>query len=365
MSIGTPDKRYPISGPAPPYVEVELDINLMGRQCASMKKSLLGLLILASFFAPTVLAYHAGSFSFTLDNDAVVGTDRNYTNGIFIEFNAAPSTALAADRPSYIQVLSTLLPLHSNQPLGWRLRLGHQTWTPENLRAVKPLPEERPYAGLVFVELGIHQHTGLLADSYSLMLGTVGPNSLAEKGQKRVHRIIGSEFPSGWKFQIRSQAVFNLGYQGHRLITRSNAGPNHQYDLSGVGRIKIGNYRSEAAVGVVGRWGSRLDSSFGGVGFTPGRFFDARALTRSPSGYFLFAGIEGRCRGNDITIEGDRPDEVADTRVQHLQATAVVGSVYYQPTWGVSFSVSSSSREFKEDKHSTNATGSIEMFLRL
>ncbi|MEH6823457.1 MAG: lipid A deacylase LpxR family protein [Motiliproteus sp.] len=319
----------------------------------------------ASLFAPAALAYNAGSFSVTLDNDAMVGTDRSYTNGIFIEFNSAENLALAADTPPLVRYVSTFLPLSSNRPQGWRLRLGHQTWTPEKLNAVKPLPQERPYAGLLFVELGIYQYTGLRADTYSFRLGAVGPNSLAEEGQKRVHRILGAQYPAGWEFQISSQTVFNLGYQGHRLISRRNAGLHNQYDLSGVGRINIGNYRSEAALAFVGRWGSRLEGSFGGVGFTPGKFFNVSALAASPSGYFLFAGIESRYRFNDITVEGDRPDEVADTRIAHLQATAIAGVVYYQQTGGISFSLSSGSREFKEDKHAFNATGSIEIFMRL
>ena len=181
--------------------------------------------------------------------------------------------------------------------------------------------------------------------------------------------IIGSDEPMGWDYQIENQIVFNLGYQGHRLISRHNTEPSNsglsQYDFSGVGRINAGNYQSELAIGSVARWGNNLAHNFGTTGFSPGKFVDIGMLSSSPTGYFLFTGIEGRYRINDITIEGDRPSEVPDSNVEHLQATAVIGGIYYQHKWGVSLSFAITTPEFKEDKHSSSSIGSLEVFWRL
>ncbi|GAM62259.1 hypothetical protein JCM19232_5223 [Vibrio ishigakensis] len=49
-------------------------------------------------------------------------------------------------------------------------------------------------------------------NSYSLMLGTTGPNSYAEEGQKFVHSIIKSDDPQGWDNQIENQVVLNFTY---------------------------------------------------------------------------------------------------------------------------------------------------------
>ena len=323
------------------------------------------LIILPTVLSSAVQAYNSGSISFSIDNDGIVGTDQNYTNGIFLEYHSAPTSSLEHDTPIPVRQIAPLLPLNRDMLKGWNFRLGQQMWTPEDIESPDPVEDERPYAGLLFFETGIYQYSPALVDKYSAMIGTVGPNSLAEQGQKIIHNIIGSDEPMGWDWQIENQIVFNLGYQGHRLLSRNNATGFEQYDLSYVGRINAGNYQSEVALGSVARWGNNLESNFGITGFTPGRYVDISVLSSSPSGYFLFAGIEGRYRFNDITIEGDRPEAVPDTNVENMQATLVLGGIYYQPKWGISLSFAGNSREFEEDRHAYSTIGSLELFWRL
>ncbi|ELR65694.1 hypothetical protein C942_00779 [Photobacterium marinum] len=333
-----------------------------------MKHIFAGIAALSALFSPLTQAYHSGSVSFSIDNDGIVGTDQNYTNGIFLEFNSSSTTKLEVIAPRPIKDIATLLPLDSNTFKGWNVRLGQQMWTPEDIEQPEPVEDERPYTGLLFLESGIYQYSPELVDKYTAMIGVVGPNSFAEQGQKFIHDLIGSDEPKGWDYQIENQVVFNLGYQAHRLMKRNEVdGPLglEGTDISAVGRINAGNFQSEVAIGSIARWGNNLESNFGTSGFSPGRFVDISVLSASPKGYFFFAGVEGRYRFNDITIEGDRPEEVPDTNIEHLQATAVLGGVYYQPQWGVSLSFATSTREYKEDKHSTNSTGSLELFWRL
>ena len=334
-----------------------------------MKHISAGLIALSTFLSPEALAYNSGSISFSIDNDGIVGTDKNYTNGIFLEYNSVSAPLLSSISPSPIYKVAKFLPMDKETQKGWSFRLGHQTWTPEDIESVEPVEDERPYAGLLYVETTAYQYSSSQTDHYAVMLGTVGPNSFAEQGQRFIHDIIGSEEPMGWDNQIENQIVFNVGYQGHRLISRSNTISSEfsleQYDFGTAGRINIGNYQSELALGSVARWGNNLKQNFGTTGFGPGKFVDISVLSSSPSGYFLFSGIEGRYRFNDITIEGDLPSEVPDTNIQHWQATGVLGGVYYQPKWGVSLSIAINTPDYKEDKHSSNSIGSLEVFWRL
>ncbi|MGF1681526.1 lipid A deacylase LpxR family protein [Photobacterium minamisatsumaniensis] len=330
-----------------------------------MKQISTAFVVCMSLVSPVSLAYNAGSISFTMDNDGIVGTDQNYTNGIFLEFNSAATPMLDVLGPTPIKQIASVLPFSSSTQKGWNFRFGQQMWTPEDIEATEPLADERPYAGLLFFETGIYQYSPSIADKYSVMIGLVGPNAMAEKSQKFIHSIVGSDEPMGWDYQIDNQVVFNLGYEGHRLVTRQRAFLMDEYDVSGIGRINVGNYQSEVAVGGAFRWGNSLSGNFGTTGFTPGKFVDISVLSTSASGYFLFTGIEGRYRFNDITIDGDRPDGVPDTTVENWQATAVLGGVYYQPKWGISLSFATSTPEFEEDPHGSNSVGSLELFWRL
>lgn len=330
----------------------------------SMKQISSALIVSSVILATPAFAFNAGSFSFSMDNDGIVGTDQNYTNGVFLEYNAPASHNLSIDGPAPIRFAAQWLPLDDAAKQGWSLRLGQQMWTPEDIEATEPVPNERPYAGVLFLESGIYQYTPSSVDKFNLMLGVIGPNAFAEQSQKFIHEIIGSDDPMGWDYQIENQMLFNLGYQGHRLITRQPTSGNNSYDISAVGRLNAGNYQSEAAIGGVMRWGKHLADNFGTTGFSPGKFVDSGVLATSQSGYFFFAGLEGRYRFNDVTIEGDRPDNVPDTHIEHWQATAVLGAVYYQPKWGASLSFATNTPEFKEDPHSSNSNGSIEFFWR-
>ncbi|MGF1723676.1 lipid A deacylase LpxR family protein [Photobacterium nomapromontoriensis] len=330
-----------------------------------MKQFSSALFVCFTLIAPSAQAYNAGSISFSTDNDGIVGTDKNYTNGVFLEYNSAAITQFDTQAPMPLNHIASLLPFRNNTQKGWSFRIGQQMWTPEDIEATTPVTNERPYAGLLFLETSLYQYSATAVDKYSAMLGITGPNALTEESQKLIHDIIGSEDPMGWDYQIESQAVFNLGYQGDRLITRQRTSFINDYDISGVGRINVGNYQSEVAVGGVARWGSNLADNFGSIGFSPNKFVDVSVLSSSKAGYFLFTGIESRYRFNDITIDGDRPDIVPDTHVKHLQATAVLGAVYYQPKWGASLSFAITTPEYEEDKHRSNSVGSLELFWRL
>ena len=179
-----------------------------------MKHFFTGLIACSTFLSSEAAAYNSGSISFTIDNDGIVGTDKNYTNGIFLAYHSPSSPLLSDVAPGSIQQVASFLPFEKETAKGWKIVLGQQIWTPEDIESTTPVEDERPYAGLLFLETSVYQYSPNRTDQYSFMLGTVGPNSLAEQGQKFIHGIIGSDEPMGWDYQIENQIVFNLGYQG-------------------------------------------------------------------------------------------------------------------------------------------------------
>ncbi|WP_083540748.1 lipid A deacylase LpxR family protein [Photobacterium sanguinicancri] len=312
--------------------------------------------------APKTNTY--SSISFSIENDGIVQTDQNYTNGIFLNYSSAVTRQLSGDAPLPISTIASWLPLDSNAWQGWRLNLGQQMWTPSDITYEEPQPNERPYAGLLFFDIGVFQYTESKADKLTFRFGTVGPNSLAENAQKLVHYLTPSTEPQGWEYQIENQIIANLNYEGHRLLSRNPSINDKAWEWSVIGRIDAGNYRSEAAIGSILRWGNQLSESFGSAGFTPNQITDISLLSASRSGYFLYTGIEGRYRFNDITIEGDKPAEVYDVSLQPWQATAVAGAVLYRSNWGFSLSMAAKTKNYKEDTLDVNAYGAFKVFYR-
>lgn len=308
--------------------------------------------------------YNAGSISFNIDNDGLLGTDRGYTNGIFFKFNSGSVVDIENLLPMAIKKVAKFLPLNQTTDKGWIVTFGQQIWTPNNISSEIELENERPFAGLLFVKASIYESSNNLASKYSLMLGTVGPNAFAEQSQKAIHNLISSKTPIGWERQIENKGVFNISYETQVLLSRAEISKDKSFDASLAGRVNVGNFQNEIALGGTVRWGSALKGSFGSVGFTPGNYFDASVLSKSKSGQFYYLALEGRYRFNDITIDGKRPNNLFSVDTKHWQSTLSSGFVYYQESYGIVLSVIANSPEYEEDIHSHNATASLEIFWR-
>lgn len=324
-------------------------------------------IISTTLMAGTAFAsnYNAASVNLSLDNDVFLGTDKGYTNGVFLKFNSSTTTDITENSAFPLKTVGSWLPLNTHSNKGWGIKVGQQIWTPTDISSPVEGAHDRPYTGFLFAEASIFEYTSSFANKYTLMLGGVGPDTLAKNSQKIVHRIIDSPKPLGWARQIQNQSVVNLTYEGQQLLTRAKSWQDKEYDTSLSGRINAGNYQSEIALGSTIRWGHSLNESFASVGSSPGKFIDSSALSTSREGQFLYVSLEGRYRFQDITIDGARPSHRFDVHTEHWQATLSSGAVYYQKSWGLAFSIISSTAEYEEDLRDYNSTTSIEVFWRI
>lgn len=305
--------------------------------------------------------YNANSLSLSIDNDGLLGTDKDYTNGLFLKFNAKREKNITQESPLAMRTLGSWLPLAKESNKGWGITVGQKIWTPTDITSSIEEENSRPYTGLLFMNLNISEYSPSFANKYNLMLGTVGPDAFGEKAQSSVHSLIGSKQPQGWQRQINNQTIFNIGYEGQRLLSRSK---DNTADIGISSRVNVGNYQSELAIGSTLRWGSALSESFASVGSIPGNYIDPSALSNSRVGQFYYVAIESRYRFQDITIDGARPKHLFDVHTRHLQASISTGAVYYQEKWGAALSIISSSPDYKEDTQAYNSTASLEIFWR-
>jgi lipid A 3-O-deacylase len=316
-------------------------------------------------FSVVAEEYNTSSVSLSLDNDGLLGSDRGYTNGLFFKFNSNSTVDIDNNSPFLLKTIGQWLPLQQQTNKGWSITVGQQIWTPTDLTSLFEGENDRPYTGFLFIEANIFEFSADSANKYSLMLGAVGPDAFGESSQKSVHSLIGSPKPMGWGRQIENQTVFNLSYEGQRLLTRSAGWFDKDYDTGLSGRVNVGNYQSEIALGSTIRWGNNLHESFASVGAMPGNYIDLSVLSKSHSGQFYYLSLEARYRFQDITIDGARPEHLFDVHTEHWQATISTGAVYYQESWGLALSLITSSPDYEEDLRNYNATASIEIFWRI
>ncbi|CZF82155.1 hypothetical protein GCE9029_03057 [Grimontia celer] len=294
-------------------------------------------LIGAAIFALPLLSAttQAATVSFSIDNDGALGTDRDYTSGLFLRWSSDPGV------------------------IGYSLEIGSQMWTPSDIELTTPQPNERPYAGLVYGMGRVYHQTDINAFKGSLMLGMVGPDSNSDSAQSVVHEIVGSPDPKGWEYQIDNEFVYQAGLEAHQLITRSPIG-----EFSVFGRGQGGNFQSEVAIGGTYRIGFDLANTFGSTSVLPGNAVDVGLLSHSDNGMFFFTSVEARYRFDDITIEGDKPAENDDIHVENTQAAVSGGVSWYSRHWGAVASVTGQSKQFEESDRDFSAYANFTLFYR-
>ncbi|CAH0526453.1 lipid A deacylase LpxR family protein [Vibrio hippocampi] len=305
---------------------------------------------------------HAKSaISINMDNDWVTGTDEDYTNGFAIRYGQN----IDNDHPIRSALPHRFWSEPNSHALKWGVEIGQKMWTPKTLGAATTLKNERPYAGLLYVDFSLTESTPKIAHSYSMLFGTTGERSYAENTQIHFHKLFDSVNSKGWDTQIEDKWVFAFSYKGdYKLYRSEQATRTAQHEISNSSRIVAGNYRSELASGILWRWGNDLSNSFGSASINNEMPFDARMLNGNSSGLFLFSGLEARVRFNDITIDGDRPKDLPAVTLETWQATVVVGIAKYNQSWGGSFSFAVKTNDYQQSQDSFAANASMAIFYR-
>ncbi len=317
-------------------------------------------LVTLALIAPAALASTKSTVSFTLDNDGVFGVDQDYTNGIFLSYTTAQLR-----KKSEWRWLSLNNSASSNVDK-IELLLGHKMWTPSEIEADYPLINDRPYAGYLHTEINYLSLTSDKAVRYNFTIGATGESSLSGRAQSLVHSITGSSDPQGWDYQVDDYLAVSLGYRLFNKLIRSE-GNSTQWEITNVNDINAGNFRSDVSQGVMFRWGTNLGSSVGAANISVESPFSASMLADDTTSWFVFAGVEGQYRFNDITLEGDRsgipgPSDAYDVTLQPWQSTAVAGATWYNQHYGASLTFTVKTPEYKESQTDIYGTGSISLF---
>lgn len=179
-------------------------------------------------------------FGFKSDNDSYLaqGSDRYYTNGLFINYRRA------MDQSKLKNGLEKKI---------YEISAGQRMYNPISGYAPDPEKQDRPFAGYLYVGGALswfHSNESVLKTS--IEIGTTGPNSLAEDGQELLHNTVGFYELDGWQYQIRNEMAVNLSAQYTKLLHRAS---NNAIDFSFDGYANVGSTFSGAGAGILFRAG--------------------------------------------------------------------------------------------------------------
>lgn len=268
-----------------------------------------------------------GTWSVTWENDIFGNDDKDYTNGVRIDYVTPKNNLTAAGR------------LAKRGLYGWFsdaddwyevYSLGQNMFTPSDISLRNPPKTDRPYAGFLYGGFGVVADRGDRLDTLALEVGVVGPSSQADETQALVHDLIGAQKPKGWKHQLEDEPGVRLVYERKWKFSADLPVPALDLSVDWAPSVTatLGNVETSLAAGGVVRLGQDLSDDYGPPRVRPAVGSPGFFRNEDDFSWYVFAGAEGRLVGRNIFIEGNTfggVDGVEPNRlVADLQAGAAV-----------------------------------------
>ena len=203
------------------------------------------------FFSIFCFSFLYGSnHQLVFENDALTGTDKHYTNGVFYTYL---EDDIIFDIPNIIQIDGT--------KKSTALSFSHLTFTPEDLSKEEAQTDDIPYAGYMNLRYLLFQQRDNNFHELGIGIGVVGKITQSENMQKIYHHITGNREPKGWDNQVGTRLSYDLVYQyAHRCIDKKY--DSYHFDMINNIRLDAGTFFTGLAIGTQVRFGNHLQKNF-------------------------------------------------------------------------------------------------------
>jgi len=252
--------------------------------------------LLGQLSAEEPFLFKGATLSVLEEND-VFRTDQQYTQGLKI------SLVSADDR---VPKWTKRLPVYNREGYtrNFGLHLGQQVYSPDDTQTTQYIPDDRPYAGWLYLGLSLERRDKRKADLLELDLGMVGPSSLAEPTQTRWHTIINVPLPHGWDHQLSDEPGLSLTLLRRWKEIHRPYGRCHLQFFPHLGAT-VGNILTQVNGGGSVRFGLVPDDFGSVVGGPLVTQYGGRWPKEGKWGWQVFAGADGRFVGRNIFLDGN------------------------------------------------------------
>ena len=256
-----------------------------------------------------------GTFSLYMENDMFAGTDRQYTSGVKLAWSSRDLENYS-DSPyaSPFLPLFNLLPYINEKDYQKNLvfALGQNIYTPDDTESFGLVKGDRPYAGWLYLGLGVVWKNAEVRNSLVLNVGVVGSWSYAQEAQRLVHDARGLGHPNGWDNQLHNELGVLVTYERKWRWPKNERRVGLDWEFLPHAGIALGNVYTYANLGGELRAGLNLPDDFGtasiGPAATTSTPVDGRQgaeRSRFDLGLYLFARADGRAVAHNIYLDGN------------------------------------------------------------
>mgnify|MGYP002266673314 CR=1 FL=1 len=241
--------------------------------------------------------------------------------------------------------------------------LTQQIFTPDDLTRSDLILDDRPYAGWLYFETGLHQSSETNLDSLAVQIGIVGPASGMEELQKYMHDILGSGPPQGWDNQLNNEVGVQLNYQHKwRYVPQPLLGMESSV-VPFVGG-ELGNIAVKANAGVLLRMGWNVPEDFGSSSIDEGgeNGIPVRRkclyMVSKPWSFNFYLSGGGTFVARDIFLDGNTFSESHSVDKNYLKGYGSFGFSGRYKNFNLDYIQTYHSRQFK-NKKDVHSIGSV------
>ncbi|HMA84927.1 MAG TPA: lipid A deacylase LpxR family protein [Desulfosalsimonadaceae bacterium] len=255
------------------------------------------------------------TFSLYLENDAFIGEDDQYTNGIKLTWSRFGLPGLPDDawlhKWLYPAVRSFGFDAADGSEKAITFSIGQNIFTPDDIKEEQLIKGDRPYAGFTYIELGFHKRRLHHMHTLGLCVGIVGPASYAENLQSALHDIIDSNGVKGWDNQLKNEPVIGIFYDYKKRLLATGLRGRFGSDLIFNTGGTLSNALTAYNLGLLYRWGWNIPVDCGNFPIQPAACFNAemeKELCLKPKtrfGAHLFLSANGRAVLHNIFLDGN------------------------------------------------------------
>ena len=305
------------------------------------------------------------TLSFQFENDFFGGgTDRHFSHGTRFELLSEPLQWVTnlADKLPWFDSNTGSGPEDGLEGRG-SISIGQSIYTPENTYTSELVPDERPYAGWLYIGFGLMANQGNehydRYDKLQLEIGVVGPMSYAEEVQKFIHSVLGNHMPQGWDHQLKNEPGIVLYYEQAYRIFHDRKIFSLDYDIVPHLGGSLGNIFTYFNAGCTLRVGRDLKNDFGPPRINPS-LPGGGAFSTDRFSWNVFAGLGGRVVLQNIFLDGNTFKDSHSVKKKILVGDLQAGFSLRWKRFGISYTQIFRTKEFK-GQDSDDIFGAINM----
>jgi lipid A 3-O-deacylase len=321
--------------------------------------TLFAVVTLLLFAAPAAAESEKTFDTFTVywENDFVVRTDRDYTNGLKFTWSTPYKTdSTSAHLPRWSHAAIDRLPFVSdpNTQRAVTLSLGQNIYTPSDIDRSDVIADDRTYAGIAYLAAGFHSIKDARRISWEIDVGMIGPYSYAEQSQNSIHRLIGSQQAQGWSHQLGNELALEAICESQWRAFHGENARGFSYDVISHLGARVGNVQIYVNTGAEARIGWNLPGDFGSCPIRPGcetNSGDMERKTDGRLGVHVFTAVDGRAVARDIFLDGNTFGKSQSVDKEPFVADIIAGIALEYGKFKMNYSYVLRTKQFKTQQN--------------